>query len=333
MITPKSTTIVIVSYKTGSVLFDCLSACLNLPEKPQIVLVDNGNPLSDLDKLGRWADANPQITLITGHGNIGFAAGVNKGVAASHTDYIWILNPDAVPAPDTLTRHYQSIVDVDVPFLIGAAIRHSDGSEQRGGRREVLTPRLAFIETFGLYRFARLHPFFARYNHHEDAPEGRLVRMPVVSGASMFMRREDFIRLNGFDEKYFMHVEDMDLCLRMGRMGGHVYYAGHIPLTHIGGTSDADKSFVEWHKAKGFVYYFHKNFGEQHSRLLLNLVAGGIYARYALMNFKMGWQKLGRRKPHEAAPAAIDRIAETLPVRHVFDEAVPAARKSHLNGG
>jgi GT2 family glycosyltransferase len=95
----------------------------------------------------------------------------------------------------------------------------------------------------------------------------------------MFLPREDFRRIGGFDEDYFLHVEDLDLCLRFHRAGGEIYFAPDVAVTHIGGTSKATGAFIEKHKARGFIRYFHKNFGGQYPAPFLWLLDLAIWVR------------------------------------------------------
>lgn len=279
--TLSNVSILIVSYRTGPVLFDCLSACLSQSPDTEIILVDNGNPPEVLSALQALTAQHPRLRLITGHGNIGFAAGINKAAAIATGEHLWILNPDAVPPAGTLDALLTCAAQALPPYLIGIAIQNADGTEQRGSRREILTPRLALVEGLMLHKLG-----FKRFNHHQSAAPNGMIRVPAISGASMFLRRADFTAIGGMDDGYFLHVEDMDFCLRFSRAGGHIYYAGHIPLPHRGGTSAASRLTVERHKMRSFARYFHLHFASSHSRLTLHavstIISAGLLARYIL---------------------------------------------------
>jgi GT2 family glycosyltransferase len=98
----------------------------------------------------------------------------------------------------------------------------------------------------------------------------------------MFLPRNDYDLIKGFDKNYFLHVDDLDFCLRFSRAGGGIYFAPDVPVTHIGGTSKVTSDFVERHKAKGFVYYFHYNFGNEYPLVFLWALDLSIWARYFL---------------------------------------------------
>src|SRR5205823_14127777 len=123
-------------------------------------------------------------------------------------------------------------------WLVGGRLQHPDGREQKGGRREFLTPWRAFVETTRLDRLFPDHPYFKRLHLFDEPRVAAPVQVPVVSGAFMMMRRSLYRHLGGMDDAYFMHFDDIDLCLRVHRQGGEVWYAGNVPITHHGGTSE-----------------------------------------------------------------------------------------------
>jgi len=82
--------------------------------------------------------------------------------------------------------------------------------------------------------------------------------VPTISGACFCMRREDFAAVRGFDEGYFLHVEDVDLCWRVRQQGGLVLFHPGAEVVHIGGTSQTSPLKVEFHKGVGLARFFRK---------------------------------------------------------------------------
>ena len=162
--------------------------------------------------------------------------------------------------------------------MIGARILNEDGSDQRGCRRALLTPTSAFVEAVHL---SRLFPKL-RLNLHEEPIPDVLTPVPAISGAFMFLSRKDFDLIGGFDEGYFLHVEDLDFCWRFRRTKGEIYFAPDVAVTHIGGTSEVASDFIERHKAKGFVRYFHRNFRAGCPVIFLWALDIAIWMRYLL---------------------------------------------------
>ena len=286
--------VVMVSYFTGPALDRAIAAVLAEPEADALILVDNGNPPAVTAALAERAAAEPRLRLITGHGNVGFAAGCNLGAAAAEGDILLLLNPDSRPAPGALARLLDEAESMARPWLIGCRIADTEGREQRGGRRHALTPLRALVEGLGL---ARLGLGRWRFNRHTEPVPAATGPMGAVSGAAMALPLADYRALGGLDEGYFLHVEDLDLCRRVAEAGGAVVYAPSVLVVHEGGTSDAPTAFVERHKARGLRRYF---------RLYSNgwlwdafgwVAVGAAYGRAWLAGLREAQGKTGRNGP------------------------------------
>ncbi len=270
--------VVMVSYHTGPSLFDSIVAVLGQTVPVELLLIDNGNPTDVLERLRAIGQRDSRLKLLSGHGNIGFGRANNMGVMASSGDYLLILNPDSLLPPDSLEKLLRHTEHTPAHFLIGARLLNQDGTDQRGSRRELLTPISALIEALHLGRFFPHH----RLNRHEATLPSTLTPCPAISGAFMFMSRRSYDLIHGFDESYFLHVEDLDFCWRFHAAGGTILFAPDIPVTHLGGTSRASSDFIERCKAKSFSLYFHNNFKQKTSLTLLWCLDLAIWGRYLL---------------------------------------------------
>jgi GT2 family glycosyltransferase len=96
------------------------------------------------------------------------------------------------------------------------------------------------------------------FNRNREPLPKSPIETPVVSGALMVTRADAFWQIGGFDEAYFLHVEDIDLCHRYGLGGGKVIFDPSARATHIGGTSQAASWRIEIAKLQSFLYYFWK---------------------------------------------------------------------------
>lgn len=97
--------VVIVSYYTGDVLFECIKSVSDLKHLNKIIIVNNGNPLEVENKLSNLAKDNSKIIYVSGNGNIGFSKGCNLGARCATAEFLLFLNPDCiVPAIDTLEK-------------------------------------------------------------------------------------------------------------------------------------------------------------------------------------------------------------------------------------
>lgn len=254
---PPEVSVIMVVYNTGPPLFDAIPRVLAEPLVDEFVLVDNGSGLEDAAKLRALAQAEPRLRLVQGHGNIGFARGCNLGARTAKGRHLVILNPDAYLQPGCVAALIEGARGFASPCVVGARVLNTDGSEQRGARRGEVTPVTTLLSVSQL---SQALPFLRRFEiHREDqaVPDGP-VATPTISGSCFYMSRDDFQSLGGFDERYFLHVEDIDLCWRARRMGGSVVFQPHAVVLHEGSTSRKHPVKVEYHKGRGLIRYFIK---------------------------------------------------------------------------
>lgn len=280
---PPNVSVVSVTYHTGPVLFDMIASVLRQSEALELVLVNNGNPPEAIEKIKTLAVSDTRIRLVESGGNVGFAAGCNLGAKEAKGDYLLFLNPDCILPLGVLAAFLRETAALPRPHLISGRIVDERGVEQSGSRREHLTPWQALSEIFKVYKMFPDVPHLKRFNHHDETVPEATVPMPATSGAVMFFPKDVFWMLNGFDTDYFLHVEDLDMCLRLSRAGGTVYFMPAPAITHIGGTSDAPKMQVELWKTQSFQKYFFKNFTNEYPKWFLWLVVGAAWARFGLM--------------------------------------------------
>jgi GT2 family glycosyltransferase len=249
---------IVVSYRTGEVLFDCLRALEADPDVEEIVLVDNGNPEEVRWRIDELTAGSSKVKATGGGVNRGFAAGVNLGAAQARGGRYLIINPDAILQPGSIAALEAARAHLAEPIVVGGKIFGSDGKEQRGARRRRLTLSSAAVTFLGMGWLRAFNPKFVGVNlSDEPAPPGP-VTVGAVSGALMYVSRAGFDRLGGFDEGYFLHVEDLDLCRRAEAEGGSVIYTPLASALHHGASSDAPALAVERHKAAGLGRYFRK---------------------------------------------------------------------------
>ncbi|KQZ30672.1 glycosyltransferase family 2 protein [Caulobacter sp. Root1472] len=249
--------VVMVVYQTGEALIKSIEHVLAEPLVDEFVIIDNGSPPEEAERLRALGRTEARVVLQQGHGNVGFARGANMGAEIARGEYIVFLNPDANLQQDCVEALVSAFEDQPVPTVVGARVMNTDGSEQRGGRRGEVTPVTTLL-SFG--HLTSVFKSLAKFEIHREAetlPEAP-VPMPTISGACFALRREDFELLGGFDEGYFLHVEDIDLCWRARQAGGQVLFQPTAQVIHLGHTSQEHPLKVEFHKGVGLSRYFIK---------------------------------------------------------------------------
>ena len=289
--TRRTVSVIMVVYLTGEALEESLACVLRDPLVDEFVVVDNGSTQAEAHVLRSLAARDARVVLIGGHGNIGFARGANLGARKARGERLVFLNPDAFLQPGCVAELIREIEDQPTPCVVGSRVLNADRSEQRGARRGEITPVSALLS---LSRLARRVPGWRRYEVHweDEALPDAAVPAPTISGACFCMRREDFEAVGGFDEGYFLHVEDVDLCWRVRRQGGVVLFHPKAEVIHLGHTSQTSPLRVEFHKGVGLARYFRKRAATLPERLaawlLSPLVVGAAVARPVL------WRLTGR---------------------------------------
>ena len=202
----------------------------------QLTLIDNSERRDLADALllmakgSRW----PGAIVISGHGNIGYGAGHNLAIRATTAATHLVLNPDVELDPDAL-RHGLLTLSQPACVLVGAVGRDANGAPG------YLSKRMPSVGVFYLRGFAPVwlrQRFAQRLAHYEyrDLPNDRVSDVKLVSGAFMLCRTDALRAVNGFDERYFLHFEDLDLSLRLAALG-RVVSDPQVTLIHHGGNA------------------------------------------------------------------------------------------------
>jgi len=263
--------VVMVVYRTGEALFESLRRVLDEPLVDEFVLIDNCSNSAEEAALDA-ATRDPRVILRRGHGNIGFARGANMGAALAHGRVLVFLNPDAFLQPGCVEALRDALTGQGSPCVVGARVMNPNGTEQRGGRRGEITPVTALLSLTRLSR--RMRAFQGFEVHHEsDTVPGGPEPVPTISGACFAMTRRDFADMGGFDEAYFLHVEDVDLCWRVRQSGGTVMFDPLAEVVHLGSTSHKAPVVVEFWKGMGLARYFRKRADNPRRKLLALAIA------------------------------------------------------------
>jgi hypothetical protein len=257
-------------------LHGAVASVLDEPMVAELVLVDNGNP----DDAFADLPLDPRLRVITGHGNVGFAAGVHLGVAASSAPLLLILNPDCVVPTGVLPALIDALAREPQPWIASPLVRGADGREQAGCRRRTATPWRSIGEALQLWRLPGLGRW--RISMVRERAAAGLNPVDALSGAFMLLQRETWTTLGGLDRGYFLHVEDLDLCLRVQRIGGRCLVHGALSVVHVKGTSDTPAWTVERHKIRGFWRYFRRHFPGPMAAVAIAVVAAALAVRTGL---------------------------------------------------
>ncbi len=280
---PNLVSLIIVNYNAGDFLKACVSSALS--QADELIVVDNASTDTSLSQLEAVFSGEPKLRIIRNQQNLGFAAACNIGADTSTGSYLLFLNPDCVLEPDSVRRLLQAIDDHPEAGMVGGLLVDPDGMEQGGGRRAIPTPWRSFVRAFGLIRFEARWPklFYDFHLHKQQLPEYP-IEVEAISGACMLIKRQAMEDVGLWDEGYFLHCEDLDLCMRFRQKGWEILFVPDAVIVHhLGVCSSSRPIFVEWHKHKGMIRFYHKFFRQQYPGVLMWLVTLGVWFRFGLV--------------------------------------------------
>lgn len=278
---------IVVNYNAGNRLLDCILALLQERELDCIWIVDNASDDGSLDAVAALTVENERLKIVRNSTNLGFGAANNLALrSSSQTDWL-LVNPDCALKSGALKAFLACGQSHPRGGLLGGLVRNPDGSEQRGCRRDL--PRLgtSLARTLGVPRLVGRRRW-SDFDHTGEALPSEPVRVEAVSGALMYFRAEALQQTGVFDEGYFLHCEDLDICKRMADKGWEVWFVPDAEAVHYQGTSSRRSPLrVNWHKHRGMWRYYRKFEARAHNPLLNVAVFAGIWLRFAATSFMM----------------------------------------------
>lgn len=294
-------TISIVNWNTRQDLLECLDSIIPEEQREtpagtalkidglsaEVIVVDNGSQ----DASARWVSRRfPCVTVLPQRENLGYARGNNLAFAASHGRLVLVLNPDTLVSRGALAALVEFAESDQFMGIAGAKVLNPDGTLQYSARK---FPTLAA----GIYRHSILGRLFPDNKAtreylqsdwlHDDARE-----VDWVSGCAMLIKRETLIDVGGFDEDYYMYVEDVDICWRARKAGWTVWFCPYAVITHKKARASdliPNRMILEHHKS--MYRFFCKNYRPSASIFERMVTPVGIFARAFYFISRNKWRK------------------------------------------
>lgn len=266
--------VIVVSADSGPALRECVRSVLASSLSLELILVDNASRDGVPPATARAHAHDPRLKVIYSHKNLGFGPAVNLAAKQANGDALLILNPDCLLRDDDLRRLLALLAGRPKAGLIGAVVCDADGRpDPASWRRDPLLQRSlnSLLDRPG-----------EKVNVEREIP-AEVIEVEAVSGAVMLMTRAMFQRLGGFDEGYFLHCEDLDMCRRVRDIGYQVLLAGDIRVHHGKGSSSRHRPvFVSRYKHRGMWRWFRKHDPASRKPLVAAAVWLGIWAHFLL---------------------------------------------------
>jgi N-acetylglucosaminyl-diphospho-decaprenol L-rhamnosyltransferase len=288
---------ILISYNSAAYLPACV-ASLRAEGLTEVVVVDNASSDGSVQAV---LASDPSVQVVETGANLGFGTGANRGADVTSGDYLLILNPDTVVEPGTV-KALSEALDRDAGLaLVGPRMENLDGSLYPSVRRFPDLTVAAGHAFVGLVWPG--NPFTRRYRMLDWDHDRPAADVDWVGGACLLVRRAAFDVVAGFDEGYFMYVEDVDLCWRLHQAGWRVGYEPGGRVVHaLGGSSRLMpyRMIAEHHRS---LLRFASKSSTGRRRALVPVVAAGLAVRTvaAWAHHALSGRDAGAGQPEVAA--------------------------------
>ncbi len=259
--------IIIVTYNSEEDIKACLDSALGETGiANEVIVVDNDSSDKTVKILHQY---NRRIKIIFGKRNLGYAKANNVGFKKANGKYIFLLNPDAIVKCSALEKMFDFMERNKEIIVLAPLVLNPDGSIQSSVRR-FPDYRILFLELTGLSRMFPSSTIFNKWKIPDfDYSEIQNVEQPM---ASALLLRKSFFKNQFMDERFEIFFNDVDICVRVKKRGGRIFFFPEASVVHKRGvsTKKVRERMIPMH-SKGLIRYFIKHRSSFSDRFLLFL--------------------------------------------------------------
>lgn len=262
--------IIIVNWNSNELLTECIESINNYSDSlvDKVVVVDNYSTDNSLSALKKIENLTIDLQIIHNQENLGFGKACNQGAMLCNSKYLLFLNPDTKLYEDTLKESVE-FMEKPANYEVGVC-----GIQLIDERKEIQrsctrfpSPISMIVYSLGLNRL----PFLVNRSYQMlEWDHKKSQKVDHVIGAFYFIRNNVFRQVGGFDEDYFVYLEDLDLSLRINKLGYRSFYNANIKAYHKGGgTSERVKAKRLFYSLESRIKYSKKHFPPISSSLVI----------------------------------------------------------------
>jgi N-acetylglucosaminyl-diphospho-decaprenol L-rhamnosyltransferase len=269
--------VLVVSYETRDLTLQCLESLLasTTALRLQVVVVDNASRDGTATAVTTQL---PTVEVVALEQNIGFARAVNLAADRAEGRHLLLLNPDTIVPPGAIDALVAFAEAHPEHGIVGGRTLRADGSLDPSSCWGAPTPWSVLCFATGastVFRGSRIFDpeSLGRWPRDSERP------VDVVTGCLLLLDRDLWRRLDGFDPRYFMYGEDVDLCLRAGRLGFRPAITPAATITHLVGASSATSGAKRQLVLTGKATLLRKHWGPVGGSLGVGLLLVGVALR------------------------------------------------------
>ncbi len=246
--------IVIVSYNSAKTISHCLESIRGSTidqELIELIIVDNDSSDHTVDLLNRHY---PDYKLIVNERNLGFGAACNIGADLAKSEYLLFINPDTLLDHQALELLVAKARSTQDQIVIGGALYDGRNNylPESGRRLPTLKSSIA--------RILRIDHLFKKWSYYIPQQGNEAMPVKAITGALFWINKQLFHSIAGFDERFFLYGEDLDLCLRLQSKGISIELDPAIKAIHFKGESGARTWNRNFHFYDALRIYAEKHF-------------------------------------------------------------------------
>ncbi len=305
--------IVIICWNDWNVIENCLKSILSRPQgiTYEIIVTDNDSTDGSVERIRACF---PPVKVIANGENLGFAKGNNAGIRIARGEYVLILNPDTIVHEGSFARWVEFADRHTDAGAFGCKVHNPDGSYQESAR-PFPTVRRALIAALYLRPLAHLWSGFLADAY--PGWRGDSEREVDWQSGCCVMFRGDLLReLGGFDEGFFYHYDEVDLCHRVWDAGHRILFTPTASITHLGGQSTGPVTTIRWkHRFpvpsaietyRNAYRYYYKHYGTTGARQFRRVLLLHLRVR------RFGYGLLNLIRPSEGFTQRIEMYRATV---------------------
>jgi GT2 family glycosyltransferase len=243
----------IVVYKNDpAILNQAIESFLNTPLEVSLLIIDN----SPTDSLKELLVQDPRISYVFNNNNVGYSKAHNQGIRhfADTCKYFLVLNPDVYFSSSTLSNLYHYLEDHPKAGLVAPRILYPNGDLQTS-RRLIPNPIDLMLRRVPVVN--KLFKKRTELNEFQASDPKGIMEVPFVLGCFLLFRMDTLNKTGLFDERYFMYLEDLDICRRLA-MHTQVVYNGQSYIYHFYQRDSSKNLKMFLHHIVSMIKYFHK---------------------------------------------------------------------------
>lgn len=281
--------IIIVSFNNCEILLKTIRSLINNINSThfEIIVVDNNSKENNVQEIEKNF---PYINLIKNHKNLGFGRACNLGAGVAMGEYCLFCNSDIILLEDPLPNMLKIFNNCADAGLVGIQLLNSDLTYQTSYySKPTLTKK--FLELIGIKKI--LLKFI-----RTKSPTKSIFKVDIVKGAFFLINRHLFNEVGGFDLRFFMYVEDVDLSYKISKLGYNNYFLNEEKIIHLGWHSvSLENPLTYFYGNIGLIIFYLKHYSYFKSLLLtvllLNFIA--VYYLYYLLTLNQEKSRMLRK--------------------------------------